>query len=32
MLSFYIKGDIKKASKFMSGLKLITLAESLGDV
>ena len=32
MLSFYIKGDIKKASKFMSSLKIMTLAESLGDV
>lgn len=32
MLSFYIKGDIKKAGKLMSSLKLITLAESLGDV
>ena len=32
MLSFYIKGDINKASKLMSSLKLITLAESLGDV
>merc|ERR1719454_277931 len=25
MLSFYIKGDIKKASKFMSSLKIMTL-------
>lgn len=32
MLSFYVKGDIKKASKLMSSLKIITLAESLGDV
>lgn len=32
MLSFYIKGDINKASKLMSSLKLVTLAESLGDV
>lgn len=32
MLSFYIKGDIKKAGKFMSSLKVCTLAESLGDV
>lgn len=32
MLSFYIKGDLKKASKLMSSLQLITLAESLGDV
>lgn len=32
MLSFYIKGNLQKASKLMSGLKVITLAESLGDV
>lgn len=32
MLSFYIKGDIKKAEKLMSSLKVMTLAESLGDV
>lgn len=32
MLSFYIKGDIKKANKFLSSLHLITLAESLGGV
>lgn len=32
MLSAYIKGDIKKAAKFMSSVKLITLAESLGEV
>ena len=32
MLAFYIKGDIKQASKLMSSLKIITLAESLGDV
>lgn len=31
MISFYIKGDIKKAGKFMSSLKVCTLAESLGD-
>jgi cystathionine gamma-lyase len=32
MCSFYIKGDIKKAGKFMQALKVITLAESLGAV
>ena len=32
MLAFYIKGDIKQASKLMSSLQIITLAESLGDV
>lgn len=32
MVSFYIKGDFKKTSKFMSSLKVVTLAESLGDV
>jgi len=32
MLSFYIKGDIKKAEKMMSSVKVLTLAESLGDV
>lgn len=32
MLGFYIKGDIKKTNKFLSSLKLITLAESLGGV
>ena len=32
MISFYIKGDIKKTNTFLSSLKVITLAESLGGV
>ena len=32
MLGFYLKGDIKKTSKFLSSLKVITLAESLGGI
>lgn len=32
MLGFYVKGDMKKTSKFLSSLKIITLAESLGGV
>jgi len=32
MLAFYIKGDIKKTNKFLSSLKVVTLAESLGGV
>jgi len=32
MLSFYVRGDIKKAKKFLSSLKVITLAESLGGI
>lgn len=32
MISFYIKGDINKANKFLSSVKVITLAESLGGV
>jgi cystathionine gamma-lyase len=32
MCSFYIKGDLKKADKFMQNLKVFTLAESLGAV
>lgn len=32
MISFYVKGDIKKANKFLSSLKVFTLAESLGGV
>jgi cystathionine gamma-lyase len=32
MLSFYIKGDINTAERFLVGLKLFTLAESLGGV
>jgi len=32
MISFYIKGGIKHAGRFLKGLKLFTLAESLGGV
>jgi len=32
MIGFYINGDIKKANKFLSSLKICTLAESLGGV
>jgi cystathionine gamma-lyase len=32
MLSFYIKGNLKSSGKFLSALKVITLAESLGGV
>ena len=32
MLSFVLKGDLAKAKKFLTSLKLITLAESLGGV
>jgi len=32
MISFYIKGDIHKTNKFLSSLKIFTLAESLGGV
>jgi len=32
MLGFYIKGNLAKTNKFLSSLKLITLAESLGGV
>ena len=32
MMGFYIKGDMKKTNKFLSSLKIITLAESLGGV
>mmetsp|Transcript_17739 Transcript_17739/g.24569 ORF Transcript_17739/g.24569 Transcript_17739/m.24569 type:complete len:86 (-) Transcript_17739:63-320(-) len=32
MISFYIKGDIKMAEKFLRAVKVITLAESLGGV
>jgi cystathionine gamma-lyase len=32
MMAFYIKGDIKKTNKFLSSLKIMTLAESLGGV
>ena len=30
MLSFYIKGGLEQSKKFLSSLKVITLAESLG--
>ena len=32
MISFYIKGGIKNADKFLRNLKIFTLAESLGGV
>ena len=32
MISFYIKGDIKMAERFLRTVKLFTLAESLGGV
>ena len=32
MISFYIKGDIKSAERFLRALKIFTLAESLGGV
>lgn len=32
MISFYIKGDIKSADRFLRALKIFTLAESLGGV
>jgi cystathionine gamma-lyase len=32
MISFYLKGDIEKTSKFLSSLHIFTLAESLGGV
>jgi cystathionine gamma-lyase len=32
MMSFTIKGGMKEASKFLSSLKVFTLAESLGGV
>ena len=32
MLAFYLKADLNKTNKFLSSLKLITLAESLGGV
>lgn len=32
MISFVIKGGMKEASKFLSSLKVFTLAESLGGV
>ena len=30
MISFYLKGKLAESRKFLSGLKLVTLAESLG--
>lgn len=30
-VSFYIKGDEKQATKFLTSLKVFTLAPSLGD-
>ena len=32
MLGFYVKGDIHKTNRFLSNLRIITLAESLGGV
>ncbi len=32
MLSFYIKGDVNTAERFLVALKVFTLAESLGGV
>lgn len=32
MISFYLKGDIKMAERFLKSLKVVTLAESLGGV
>ena len=32
MISFYIKGGVKNAEKFLKALKVFTLAESLGGV
>ena len=32
MITFYIKGGIKQSSAFLSGLKVLILAESLGGV
>jgi len=32
MLCFYPKGDLKKCNKFLSSMKIISLAESLGGV
>ena len=32
MMAFYIKGDLNKAKKFCSSLKMIRLAFSLGDI
>jgi cystathionine gamma-lyase len=32
MITFFLQGDIKKSSKFLSSVKLFSLAESLGGV
>ena len=32
MISFYIKGDIHTAERFLKSVKIFTLAESLGGV
>jgi cystathionine gamma-lyase len=32
MISFYIKGDIKMAERFLRSVRIFTLAESLGGV
>jgi cystathionine gamma-lyase len=32
MVSFYVKGNLAKTNQFLSSLKVITLAESLGGV
>jgi cystathionine gamma-lyase len=32
MISFYIKGDISTAERFLKAVKIFTLAESLGGV
>jgi cystathionine gamma-lyase len=32
MITFFLKGDIKKCNKFLSSLKVFSLAESLGGV
>jgi cystathionine gamma-lyase len=32
MITFFLKGDLKKSSKFLSTVKLFALAESLGGV
>jgi cystathionine gamma-lyase len=32
MITFFLKGDIKKSNKFLSTVKLFALAESLGGV
>jgi cystathionine gamma-lyase len=32
MISFYVKGGIEQTTKFLTNLKIFTLAESLGGV